>query len=1065
MRKILCLLLSIGLVLLGLSGYAQDRTITGKVTSRDDNKPLAGVTVRIKGTNRATTTDDNGFFKIQAKTGDVIQLTQVGAEAIETTVSSDNTVNIRMNTRESVMGEVVVAMDIKRNPRELGYSVQKIGGTEIAQTQRENFVNSLQGRVAGLTITPTTGLSGASSQIVLRGFNSLSLSNQPLFIVDGVMIDNSTLNETSNGGADIGLATDRANRNNDYTNRIADINPNDIESVTILKGAEATVLYGSQASSGAIVITTKKASATKGINIFYDDAFRTQTLTRFNQTISDFSTGSNGVFSPNFTNSNSFFGPAYPADTRIYDNVHQFFRTGFTQEHNLSTDFGTKASSFRISGSLLDQKGVVPTNDYKKYNLRLTNTTRIGKILTITPSISYFNNVNDKPLRGAGGYLLNLYAWPSDNDISNWQGPGGGKVLINPADLPNSELDNPYFNTIMNKSRDKTERYFATLGVDLNPFSWLTLAGRFGYDTYKTEGYTFYHPQSSEYGAATGGEQDNYYKKYEGYNHTITATARKSMGKFSGRLMIGTMWQDNENKGWAVAGNHIVDSINKYGQMMLNGQVVTNDNFNQVIGHPGDSNITRANTRVRLLRNVYGEPNLNIFRNFAYFAEGNISYNNVLFLTYSHRFEQASVFPKAFRKYDYPGLSFSAIVSDMIPALKSNNTLNYWKLRASLAQTARLPDPYSNQAVFINSTASGGGFTYGFTNNNEFLSPELQKTYEIGTEMRLFSNRLTIDLGYYNTKVSDQIIQGYRASYATGFVLNTSNVGSTRNRGIELSLGFTPIRSTDWSWNMLFNFNKMYSKVLSLPPSLTEYYSSDTQVYGSARAGLHVGGPTTTITGYHYARNNAGSILINPANGLPVVATDWITIGDRNPDFTLGWTNNISYKNWNLSFLWDLKVGGDIYNGTDAYLTAIGKSVRTADRKMPRVVTGVLKDGRENTANPTANTIVINPYYQNDYYTSMPDEEFVEKNVNWFRLRDLTLSYTFPAKTMHRIKYLKSLGFFVTGDDLIMLTNYSGADPAVNINTSSNRGIGGFGMDFGSLPTPVSVNVGVRASF
>jgi len=889
-------------------------------------------------------------------------------------------------------------------------------------------------------ITPTTGMAGASSQIILRGFNSLSLSNQPLFVVDGIILDNSTMNETSNGGSGLGLASDRPNRNNDYTNRIADINPSDIESVTILKGPEATALYGSQASSGAVVITTKKATPGK-LSLQYDNSFRIRKMARYYDLNNDYSAGSNG--NPGFPgNTFTYFGPAYPKDdnTPRYDNVKNFFQTGFAQTHNLGADFGTKNVGFRVSGSAFDEKSVVPTNSFKRYNARITNTTKIGNKITLTPSIQYIGSQNNKPLRSAGGYLLNLYVWPTEYDVRDYLDENGHKKTLYLADY-NGETDNPAFNARYNQSHDNTERVVATMGVDLNPYPWLSISGRFGYDHYNTDGYIFYHPESAAYSKATGGFLDNYWRRYNGYNHTITAIDKKTMGKFNGRIMAGTMWQDYKTEMYAISGSKLKDSVSH------------------------DSSNTAENTRVRLLRNANGEWNESVIRQFAYFGEAALSYNNMLFLTYSHRFESASVFPKQNRNYNYPAMSFSAIMSDIIPNFKKN-VVNYWKLRASLANTARLPDPYMNQSVFVNNFASAHGpiYSYGFYNNNEDLRPEKQQTYEIGTEMRLLNGLFNIDAAYYNTLCKDQISQGYRASYATGFVLNTQNAASTRNQGVELALDLNPIRKGDWSWNIRFNFNKTWSKVLKLPEAIqTEYYIADTWLYSNARGGLFRDQQTTTITGYHYQRNNAGQILINPATGLPVVEGTFTVIGDRNPDFTLGTINSFRYKNWSLSFLWDLKVGGDVFNATDMYLTLSGKSRRTADRKTPRVIEGVLNDGLQNTANPTKNTMVVNPYYTSAYYTAMPPEEFIEKDVNWLRLRDVTLNYAMSQNTLRKIvKGIKSLSFFVTGNDLILITNYNGVDPAVNGNTAGSSGVGGFGFDYGTLPTPIAVNFGLR---
>jgi hypothetical protein len=279
-------------------------------------------------------------------------------------------------------------------------------------------------------------------------------------------------------------------------------------------------------------------------------------------------------------------------------------------------------------------------------------------------------------------------------------------------------------------------------------------------------------------------------------------------------------------------------------------------------------------------------------------------------------------------------------------------------------------------------------------------------------------------------------------------------------------------RKRDFTWNMRFNFNKMWNKVLSLPDNVPDFYISDTWTFGNARGGLIKGGPTTGITSYGYQKNNKGDILVDPATGLPLVEQVFKTRGDRNPDFMLGWVNSITYKNWSLNFLWDLKVGGDIFNATDMFLTQRGVSARTDDRLTPRIITGVLKDGKENSANPTVNTIAFIPAYNDAYYGSgasvtsyLPEEEFIEKDVNWFRLRDITLNYNITSIISKKWKFMKSLSVFATGNDLVLLTNYTGGDPAVNGNTAGTRGVGGWGFDYGNIGAPISINLGIRAGF
>lgn len=1069
MRKILYqTLLNIGLLLMCFSGFAQNRTITGMVTG-SDGKPLSGATVSVKGTKYSTTTNANGVYSISAKTGNVLQFSYVGQATTEITIGSSNNVSMQLNANEKILNEVVVtAMDQRRNKRELGYPAQTVGGSEIAATQRENFLNSLQGRVAGLTITPTSGAAGASSQIILRGFNSLTLSNQPLFIVDGIILDNSSLNETSNGGSGLGLASDRANRTSDYTNRIADLNPVDIETVTVLKGPEATALYGSQASSGAIVITTRKAIPGR-TRVQYDNNFRAQFVTRYANLNNDYSLGTNGNAQTAPTTNLVYFGPAYPAGTQKYNNIKNFFRTGFSQTQNVTADFGTKMAGFRLSTSYFNNKGVIPNNNFEKFNVRLANTTKIGKYISISPAFQYINSVNDKPIRGAGGYLLDLYDWPANSDVRNYVDANGYKSRIFASDF-NTEVDNPLFSVYNNRGQDKTDRYVATLGIDINPFNWLSVAGRFGYDYYYQRGYTIYNPMSNYYTAGTGGYLDNYYTKYSGYNHTITATAHKSFGKFGFRFMVGTMWQDYQTKMWAVSGQNLIDSIaGNPLSMWKNGKTITPAEYNQLVGNPYDSSLTKPGAkRLYLARNVYGLPNESITRQLANFGSLQIAFNNYLYLEYTHRFESSSLFTAKFRNYNYPGLSFSAILSDMLPGIKGR-ILDFAKLRFSLANTARTPYPYLNQSVFVNnlqSSAIGQIYTYGFYNNNQFLQPERQRSYSVGSELRFFNERLALDVSYYNTYAYNQIAQGFRASYGTGFVLNTQNAASVRNQGVEIVASIDVIRKENLTWNMQLNFNRMWSKVLTLPQSIAyEMYLSDTWLYGNARVGFIRGMPTTTITSYQYQRNKNGQLIINPATGLPLTDATFRVSGDRNPKFTLGAQNNIRYKNWSLSFLWDLRIGGDIFNATEMYLTSIGKSQRTADRTTPRTISGVLKDGKENTDTPTPNNIVVTPFTQSAYYSSFPESEFIEHNINWLRLRDLTLNYNISQKSLQRIKALKTLSVFVTGNDLFLFTNYKGADPAVNGNTAGEPGIGAYGFDYGVLATPISISIGFRVGF
>ncbi len=1049
----LCVLLLFLLPTLFLQ--AQQRNYSGKVVQEKDGMPVENASVKVKGTNIGTRTDANGNFAIAALRGESLVISSINFSPQTIKLTEPSEIIVKLLPSSGMLSDVVVvaAMDIKRNSRELGYSVQKVGGEEIQQTQRENFLNALGGRVAGLSITPTGGQAGASTNIVLRGFNSLALSNQPLFVIDGTIADNQTIDENSNSGSGLGLASDRPNRNNDYTNRVADINPNDIESITVLKGPEATALYGSQASSGAIIITTKKAKTVnsdkfKISDIAYDNSFRISKLTRTPEINTDYDMGINGKTDSTFL----YFGPALPANATRNDNIKEFFQTGFAQTHNLSIDMGNNVNSFKISGSYFDQSGVVPNNKYTRYTFRIANTIRHDKLFDITPTFTYTSSKNFKPLRGAGGYLLNLLRWPVTENINNQYNSDGTKRELFTAGDPNDELDNPLWNVNNNKSYDVLNKQYFTLGVNIYPVDWITLSGRFGYETYKNDGWTFYHPETSVagYTKATRGYQDNYFRKYGGYNHTLTATAKRSYKKFNGRVMLGTMWQDYKTQAWSISGSGIAD-INTY---KFNPEVI------------GDTNATNPATRIRLYRNnVFNDYNYKQIRQLAYFGELALNWNNIFFINYTHRFEESSTLPKINRKVNYPAGSASLIFSDLLKPLKNSKILSYGKIRASLANTAKSNSPYSNQSVFNLQTSSGGGYAYDFTNNNFYLEPEKQSTYEVGAELRFFRNKLSIDATYYNTKNSDQILELLRTSYGTGYVLNTLNLSSTRNQGVEIAINVKVANNNNFIWEAGLNFNRSWNKLLTLPDNLPEFYIGDTWLFGNARAGLRRGSPTTGITSAGYQRNNQGVILIDPATGFPVVDNNFLVRGDRNPTFTTGITNSLQYKNWRLNMLWDVKVGGDIFNGNGLYLTQIGRHPLTADRETPRIFNGVLKDGLENTATPTINNIAVIPYLNQGFYTAALNEEyFIEKDVNWLRLRDITLSFDF-RDVIKAGKYFKNLNAFVTGTNLILLTNYTGADPAVNGTTPGTRGVGAFGFDYGTLPETISINIGLRAKF
>lgn len=1016
------------LFLLVQNAFAQTKTITGTVKNKADGIPIPGVTVLIKGTTKSSVTDFDGKYSIVAEPTDLLVFSYIGFETKELKATSPS-ININLSEGAESLKEVTVtgAFGINRPKASLGYATQGIKGADIADTQRENFVNALQGRIAGLTVTSTSGSPGASAAIQLRGVNSMSGNNSPLFIVDGLPISNSTLDQGL-------LISNGPNRDTDYTNRGADINPDDIESVTVLKGPEAAALYGIEAGNGAIVITTKKGKSGKGA-LTYSTDIRLDNVYRFPETQQVYQRGYNGISDANYRR---HFGEAYGADAVLYDNINNFFETGVKKTNSLTFDAGNDLMTYRLSMSNIDQTGVVPNSAYNRLNLSLSGTAKLSSKLKSEATFSYIKSETDKTSKGSGGFLLNLLSFPANEDVTNYLNPDGTRRRITDG-TNDTEVDNPLFEVNKNRGNDKNNRILTNVSLTYDPLSWLSFTGRFGIDANATQGFKSVHPESSRSaigigsgtGISTGGYFEQYTDQSNNYNYLAFGTAKKSIGKFNGLLRIGVARLENNYK-----------ILSTKGEKFYETNVMTINNT--------DPTTQRSQERI-IKRRVDG-----------IFGEFTLDYDKTLFLTLTGRNDVSSTLPRANNSFFYPSSSLSFVFTEL-DGLNSSDVISYGKLRASYARVANDAKPYSISPTYETKATTGGGFGYSVTGANPNLQAEMNTSTELGTEMRFFKDRIGLDVAVYQRKTDNSIINNMRLSYGTGFVLTAYNFGSLKNKGLEITLTATPVITNDFTWDVLANFTKTDSELLSLPPTLTEYYTSDTWLFGNVRGGTKVGSPLTTFTGYTNLRNDNGDILINPSNGQAVRDQTFPIIGDRNPDFVIGLQNSFAYKNLKLSFLLDIRKGGDIYNGTAAYLYTQGLSTKTLDREQPLVLNGILQDGLENTTTPTKNNIQVTPYYQNEFYNlNYVDSDFIEKDINWLRMRDITLSYRMPSEILKRTKFFSSISMYLTVTDAFMITNYTGADPAVNGLNASSGGAGGTGFDYGVLSTPRGFNLGFK---
>lgn len=1022
--KLRALAFLLGTLLLAAPAFAQVKTVTGRVTSLQ-GASMRDVQVAVKGTTLGTATDGAGRYSIRVAAGQVLMFRIIGHAPEERTVGAEDVIDVQMRPVATNLNEVVVtALGQTTTQRALGTSQQSVQGADIASTQRENFVNALQGRVAGVEVTSSSGVPGASASITIRGVSSISSSNQPLMIVDGLPLDNKTFNTGALASDAPGSLTAFSNRGLDFTNRAADLNPEDIETLVVLKGPEASALYGIDAANGAIVITTKRGRAGTG-GFEYSNSFRidqTRDQPSLQRTYGPTSIA--GAVLSTF----QYFGAPYADTTRFYDNVGGFFRTAVTARHNINFSGAAPDNriNYRLAATSSKQEGVVPNSQLRSTNLTGASQAQVNDWLRADLSMAYSFSNNDQPWKGADGPLIGLLLWPANDNARDWLSPAGTRRRLT-ALSATAETDNPYFNVNRNQSKSDNSRLMANVGLVITPFSWGGLKTNIGSDSYTNSLQILRHPESA-FGSTYNGVLD----LANDVTRNVNAQTVLTFNPYELR---------SDLKVSGLVGNQISDF--KSTTSALKGQDFLDPNF-----------VSVNNTVLRTNRTIISQRRL-----MSLFGSATLDYRDYLYLTVTGRNDWTSTIPQDRNSFFYPSISTSFIFSDAFPEVAKYVT---GKLRAGYARVGKDARPYAYRPSLEYKTTSNGGYGYGFTGPNIGLKPEFARSYEVGTELGFLDNRLGVDITWYHKQTKDQIVNDIRGSYATGFILFNLNGAATRNAGLEVTLRGTPVSNPTFSWDVIANIERARSKVLSLPNDLPESYVSDTWLYGNVRNGTKPGLSTRSLTGLFYLRNNAGDLLIDPTTGLPLRSSTFIDGGyDRQPDYSIGLTNTFNYNRFSLSFLIDIRKGGDVLNATEHLLTARGLSKRTLDREEPRVIAGVLRDGKENSATPTRNTIVVIPAVQPAYYTSISEELFIEKDINWVRLKDVTLRYELPG-TLFRAQHAS---VFLTATDLFLFTNYSGLDPIVNGNSAAVGGSGASGIDYGNFPVPRGISFGLKVGF
>ncbi|RIJ46351.1 SusC/RagA family TonB-linked outer membrane protein [Maribellus luteus] len=1030
MKKVITLTCLVFLMILTIpSGVlAQNRTITGTVVEAETQTPLPGVSVVVQGTTKGTMTNAEGKFSLDATEGQILQFSFIGYASKEFTVGKSNTINVEMQTDVQAIDEVMVTAEfgMKRVARSVGSSIQNIKAADISDSGRESFISALQGRVAGLNVSSSGGTPGSSTTVVLRSITSISGNNQPLYVVDGIPMNNSTFDPLSlaDGGANFSV------RNLDFSSRGNDFNPEDIESMTVLKGAAAAALYGSDASNGAIIITTKKGTAGTA-RVSYSNAFKWDKAYGYPDMQTKYANGAYGTTNYYYT---SRYGGLYPEGMQLYDNIDAVLRTGFSAKHNVSIEGGSEKASVRASASFLDQQGIVKTTDYSRMNVSLAGKGKISKWLSFEGSMQLVSTENTKVPRGTSGPLYQAMLWPLVDDMSNYLSPDGSHMR-NPDYYTDTDLLNPLFGMYKNKLYDDSDRFISSFAFSITPVKDAFVRAQVGWDvgtsTYETSIHPYYYDNNGGVGQYNLAKSNFSYPTLNflaGYNKTF-------LDKFYVSTQFG--YHQIENG---------VTRLATYGS---NYAVIDFHSINNVDPSTVASTKTTTTRRIQALS-----------------GQIELAYNNMAFVTLRARNDWSSTLPKDNNSYFYPAIEGAFIVSEL-PFIKEFNPISYLKLRGSIAQVGKDAGPLEIDPQLQATELTGGGYRYGFTGPNKDLRPEMTTSHEIGFEGRFLGDRINADFTYFWTHCEDQIVKGFRLSYATGFVLNNMNVGTFETQGWEAHVDADIIRTkSGLTWNVGVNASHTSSEVVYLPENVTEYYNPYTWNSGNIRNGIMVGQPVTTLTGRAYSRNDAGQILIDPTTGLPVIDPTWSVIGDREPKLRFGFTTRVNYKGFSLTALLAGRYKATVVNGTKRLMMQRGTSWESVNLREqgPVVFDGVLQDGNENTTNPTSNNISVTyDVYGSSIYSGY-DEDWLEKNVNYFRLQELRLSYRIPTRILQKT-FISRAVVYVAGNDLATWTNYSGIDAVGNTVSAAAGGTGGEGYDVWSIPNPRGYSIGVNITF
>lgn len=986
--------------------------VSGKITN-PRGEPLSGVSVTIKGSSSGTSSDENGNYSIDVPETGTLVFSYVGYLTQEVAVGGQNVINIRLQEDAKQLSDVVVtALGISREKKALPYSVTVVNGESFTKAREVNIGNALSGKIAGVNATKTATGPGGSSRVIIRGNGSLGGNNQPLYVINGVPIDNTNFGSAGQwGGFDAG-------------DGLSSIDPDNIENITVLKGGTAAALYGSRAANGVILITTKTGKAQKGIGVELNSTYTAETPSSFSDYQYEYGSGNHGAKPANLSeaieNGTVSWGAKLDGSMVIQpdgverpyvaqkNNIKNFYQTGNSFSNSVALSGGNETARFRFSASNLDNNSVIPNTSLNRKVISLDVTGNLMKKVEFKANAQYNIEIGrNRPYVSDQPYNVNSapQLMATNLDI-RFLKPGYDENGYEPR-WHKGDANNPYFITSKVRNHDRRNRLMGSFSAQYNITDYLYLRGRFGIDYYNVAseaiiptGIQYWTPSMTE------GKLSTYETNAEGI-----LGFKKEFGDISLSAIAG----GNQM-------HHVIDGIN-----------LSSGAFNV----PFQYFITNGTGQTFSLN--YKENAIN-----SLFASADIGYKNYLFLSLTGRNDWFSTLPMKSNSIFYPSAGLSFVFTEAWDQRPS--WLNHGKIRASWAEVGGgAPDPYGLNLVYVaQSVQALGQPLMGISGNtipNNSIKPYTSTTTEVGLELKGLNNRLGLDLALYKRETTNDIVDA-SVSSSTGYANVLLNVGEMRNRGIELLLTGTPVQSVSGlNWDVSFNMAYNKNTVVKIADGLTSLLLPDGQVRTKNAFIYHFEGmPFGQIAGYRILRDEKGNKVYDKASLLPV-KSEFMALGNGTPPLTLGLTNTINYKNFSFSFLFDGKFGGKLYSATNAYATQWGLSKETVKNGVRE--TGVSIVGVDTDGNPVKTTLPAQTYYQ---YTALNITDDFVYDASFVKLRQLVFGYNLPKSLIAKTPFQSANISLVARNLLLLYSEIPNVDPESTYNASNAQGLEMYGV-------------------